>query len=553
MSLPLGEINVLILTDVHSWVGGHNEHEPQLNADYGSVLSFYEQLKDIMKNELDKDLFFVMNGDFRDGTGLSTSPPHALVPILERMPWDAVNMGNHELYDDESLRYITQTGGFVDWWNGAYLTSNIMLSATGEAVGSMYRILKGQYYDVLTFGFIYNMKDNSDLVMVQEVEDVVKMEWFETALRMDYDAILVLAHMDVVDPLVHVILKAIRSFVDENTPVQFVTGHTHYRKFAELDDYSTSFEPGRYLDTIGFVSFPSHETVMDTDNVSMLFNHKFIDANEKKMAEVLGVDKLATPNGIGLSKMIHHTEDTMGLNSLIGCSPHHYILFQGVKEKNSLWGLYLEEVIPFAFFKGNTSKVYIEDSGSLRYDLFDGNTTANDLIAVSPFRDTIYKVAEAVPGVTLLQLTKILNPENSTFYLKDYGLKDYGIAGDITPSNVYDLYTPAFSFEKILSVLANNGWNHTLPKKGLKTKLTTTDLWFEHAAHNWKCAAGGLQAIQGFESSKKGKASTSLLAFLVFALLGVIAFVIYRRRATARDPRPSVYEYSGNLKDFTIT
>jgi hypothetical protein len=40
-------------------------------------------------------------------------------------------------------------------------------------------------------------------------------------------------------------------------PVQFVTGHTHYRGFRVLDDYSTSVEAGRYLDTVGFVSFPS--------------------------------------------------------------------------------------------------------------------------------------------------------------------------------------------------------------------------------------------------------------------------------------------------------
>lgn len=39
-----------------------------------------------------------MNGDFMDGTGISTIPPTELVPILQCMPFDAINAGNHELY-----------------------------------------------------------------------------------------------------------------------------------------------------------------------------------------------------------------------------------------------------------------------------------------------------------------------------------------------------------------------------------------------------------------------------------------------------------------------
>ena len=66
--LPLlSDINVLIVTDTHSWVGGHGAHESKMNADYGDVLSFYERLRSICASQR-KDLFFVMNGDFMDGT-----------------------------------------------------------------------------------------------------------------------------------------------------------------------------------------------------------------------------------------------------------------------------------------------------------------------------------------------------------------------------------------------------------------------------------------------------------------------------------------------------
>jgi 2',3'-cyclic-nucleotide 2'-phosphodiesterase (5'-nucleotidase family) len=69
--LPWGDINVMVLTDVHSWIGGHL-HESDRNADYGDVLSFYERLKKYAKKQ-GRDLWFVMNGDWIHGTGLAST------------------------------------------------------------------------------------------------------------------------------------------------------------------------------------------------------------------------------------------------------------------------------------------------------------------------------------------------------------------------------------------------------------------------------------------------------------------------------------------------
>jgi hypothetical protein len=137
--------------------------------------------------------------------------------------------------------------------------------------------LEGRDSNVLVFGFLYNLPNPSQIVIVAEVvEKVVKEKWFRDALNTErFDSIMVMAHMAYDDPLVVVLLTEIRLYVGHDMPVQFVTGHTHYRRYMDLDPLSTSFEAGRYMDTVGFVSFPTKETARSAagKNASDLFQH----------------------------------------------------------------------------------------------------------------------------------------------------------------------------------------------------------------------------------------------------------------------------------------
>ena len=270
-NLPLGDINVLVLTDTHSWLGGHGEKE-DYDLNYGDVLSFYqilhEEIRALENSDPDKhkhDLFFVMNGDWIDGTGLAMNGnPSYLIPLLQRMPWDAVNVGNHELYKRSVVEYILRPAGFAEWWGSRYLSSNIVKTANKEPMGNRFHIMAGRHSTVLVFGFLYNMQENDPIVTVERVQDTINEGWFEEVLGFEiYDAILVLAHMDHKDSLVQVILNRIRGLVDEDMPVQFITGHTHYRGLSSPDNCSSSFEAGRYLDTVGFVSFPTQDTIRE--------------------------------------------------------------------------------------------------------------------------------------------------------------------------------------------------------------------------------------------------------------------------------------------------
>jgi 2',3'-cyclic-nucleotide 2'-phosphodiesterase (5'-nucleotidase family) len=195
-SLLLGDINLLVLTDVHSWIGGHERHEPSLNADYGHVLSFYLHLKDIIRRRHERrDFFMVMNGDFLDGTGLSTVPPKQLTPLLANMPFSIINVGNHELYHSETVEWISKE--FIPRWRGHYLSSNTLLKATGGPLGNRFTYLQGDHSTLLAFGFLYNFEGNCNTTIVERVQDVVTQEWFVDVLQRQeaYDAILVMAHV----------------------------------------------------------------------------------------------------------------------------------------------------------------------------------------------------------------------------------------------------------------------------------------------------------------------------------------------------------------------
>jgi len=483
--LVLQDINILIVTDVHSWVGGH-PHNDTLNVDYGDVLSFHQRLKTKSISEK-KDLFFVMNGDFVDGTGLSAYPPKDLTPILQHMPWDALTIGNHELYKNATIEYITEPNGFVDFWQGKYLTTNVFLTKTNQPIGSQYRFLQGEFsgHTILTFGFLYDFQNHCQITEVEDVEKVVNKTWFVDVLsgnESSFDSILVLAHMDAYDPLINVILDKIREICGETMPVQFITGHTHKRKFQQMDSFSTSFEAGRFLDTVGFTSLSFNAS-------SANFEHKFIDGDIEDMKELLGMaqsDSFETEAGKNLTNLIVATQEKLGLNVRLGCSPKTYYLSKGLDDPDSLWGLYVKTVIPQAFFKESDSKLFIQKTpGGFRYNLFEGNVTVNDLITITPYNDTLYLVAKGIKGSEFINAFGKPNLVDVNSY--NSALPQMVVAGNVDVDRLYDVYTVDSDVGDTLGLLENATKRIFIP-----TALdgqTTRTLWrsFIKDTDSWQC------------------------------------------------------------------
>ena len=422
-TLPFGDINLVVLTDVHSWVNGHgtNEGPDNLDVGYGDVVSFFERLKEDCYGGSDDtecgDLWLVQNGDWIDGTGLALDgDPSALIPLLERVPFDVLNTGNHELYKDSVVQEMRRPGGFLQWWGHRHLASNIYMNDLSieknnpspsvgkqlEPMSNRYHVLNGRRSTVLVFGFIYNLPNPSDLLFVETVEEAVQEDWFREALTdetIGYNAILVMLHAGHDDPSVEILRESIRRITKEagidpngDLPIQFVAGHTHYRRYAVADPQSTVVEAGRYMDTVGWVSFPNSVTIRNekdrrrrkldsgagnftdsnesmlpsteapavdtaavpqaTSSVTDLFHHVFLDANVATLRESLGLpphgsdDDFQTPLGREVSEFIDETRDSLGLTQHLGCAPQDYQLNVSMAQEDSLWRLHRDEVGP---------------------------------------------------------------------------------------------------------------------------------------------------------------------------------------------------------------
>src|SRR3569623_1870504 len=119
----------------------------------------------MMCHDLIRPMGFLLTSNTWSPIGLALAingDPSHLIPLLEKMPWDAINVGNHELYSDAVIDYMTRPGGFAEWWGTRYLSSNTVHANSKEPIGNRYRLLHGRSGSVLAFGFLYNMTNNGD-------------------------------------------------------------------------------------------------------------------------------------------------------------------------------------------------------------------------------------------------------------------------------------------------------------------------------------------------------------------------------------------------------
>jgi hypothetical protein len=309
-------------------------------------------------------------------------------------------------------------------------------------------------------------------------------------------------------------------------------------------------EAGRFLDTVGFVSFPKQSSYVahsrdENSPSSTLFRHAFLDANKQSLAIALGVDKaadLSVPEGSKLSMFIHDSQRELRLGSILGCSPSTFKLDASPGDPNSLWGLYLNHVVPTQLFKGKSGNVFVQRTGALRYSLFDGQVTMDDVIAVCPFNDTIYQVAKKIRGHILLQIISQANRPVST----GPGLPDFAVSpSHIEPHRDYSIYVPDWSVREMRERIVNATGRIDAPVS--QTRTSTTNLWRDFVVQSWpscdeannydKLVLVGSSVAQ--HSIPRSLSSPALILFVTFFCLQ-----LYRKsRGSRRGTQPLLPQY----------
>ena len=406
------EINLLHLTDVHSFVAG-NRHEG-VDADYGDLTSFVRHMHD-QADARGVDVFVLNTGDLVDGTGMSDATPVAgefLAPILQRIPYDGLTIGNHELYEDSTVDNLRDSG-FLGAFGARVVTSNQQYSGSGAPIGgSRATVLEGRNgARLLAFGFLFDFTGTSPGTHVERVADAVAEPWFAEAVTAHVeavDAIVVLAHMGWTDSAIEVIRAAIRAVAPDPRsaaaiPIAFLAGHTHVRAFRRLDDHAAVLESGRYFDCLGLISFTP-------DDQRTWFEYDYLATNVENLQQLSETtpETFPTAEGAVVKAEIQAVRDAFGLDEVIGCTPpdsgvERYRRASDLAQEDSLWRLALTEVIPAAVFSPprNSSQVLIAGSGGIRYDIFEGDVTRDDTMIVSPFRDQFHSfVSLAASEVT---------------------------------------------------------------------------------------------------------------------------------------------------------
>ena len=169
--LHWGQLNFLHTTDTHGWLAGH-VLDDNYSADYGDFAGFVQKMK-AKADVLGVDLLLIDSGDLHDGTGFGDATPlngQLTLPIFDRLPYDLLSIGNHELYTTQIANDTYHT--FAPRWGGRYVTSNVDFNLTGtpQPFSNRYAYWKSkQGVRIMAFAFIFNFTGNSNATVVTPV------------------------------------------------------------------------------------------------------------------------------------------------------------------------------------------------------------------------------------------------------------------------------------------------------------------------------------------------------------------------------------------------
>ncbi|KAF9925144.1 hypothetical protein BGZ67_008871 [Mortierella alpina] len=435
--------------------------EESYSADFGDFASFLFHMRQ-QANLRQQDLLVVDSGDLHHGTGLTDATEldgQLANPIFEKINYDALSIGNHELMQNSVIEDTFKN--FAPRWGKRYLTSNTFVKdgITNERipVGNLYNKFRLKYGTrVMSYGFIFNFNKTASRAVVEPSSVTVTLPWFQKTLKEDVDMYLIVAHVPIRWPEAMVVVQAIRA-KHPSKPIIFMGGHAHVRDFIQYDARAVGMASGRFLETIGWLSVDGiHDRAcrFETSCVgkNLTISRRYLDNNVhtfKTHSLAHPAQKFDTWKGRQITKEISALRHSLNLTDTIGCAPRHYYLSQyPATDPRSVLHLATSEVLPFAVLersRPHPGVVFIHTL-SHRFDIFKGPFTIDDTFVVSPydyrfvFATVRFKIAKLVlsnlNGV-IAEAPKVRHPPSTRserVYTPGYVTKDdYGYGGDDWP------------------------------------------------------------------------------------------------------------------------
>ncbi|KAJ4137319.1 hypothetical protein NW768_002903 [Fusarium equiseti] len=422
--LTWGQINFIHTTDTHGWIGGHFQ-EPQYSADWGDYISFTKHMRD----EADRkgaDLLVVDTGDRVEGNGLyDASTPKGLFQygIYAEADVDIMCTGNHELYKAYSadMEHNTTVPNYKD----SYLASNLdyIDFNTGDRVPQAPRYkkfkTKNQGLNIVAMGFLFDFTGNANNTVVQPVEQTIKEDWFQEAIREKPDLFVVIGHVGLRMEEFKVIFTAIRR-QNWHIPIAIFGGHAHVRDAVQYDSGAFAMASGRYFETIGWMSIDGiKKGVEGTKEVetaaSPTFTRRYIDNNLYGLHYHTGLNDTTFPteHGKRVSKSITRARSALQLDYKFGCAPKTLWMTRAKHtDEDSIYHWISNQLLPDIVTRKDRKdepRLALFNTGGIRFDIFKGGFTRDSTYAVSPFTSGF----SYIPDVPYKAASKVISLLNS--------------------------------------------------------------------------------------------------------------------------------------------
>lgn len=360
-----------------------------------------------------------------EGNGLyDSSEPKGiyLSEVLRHQHIDVITSGNHELYKQNTSESEFNTT--VPNFRGRYLASNIDIyhPATNELVPLAPRYkkftTKQQNIRIVAFGFLFDFTGNYNNTVVQPVEQTVKEDWFQEAIRdKEVDLFLVAGHVPAHSPEYRAIFREIRR-VHWNIPIQFFGGHQHIRDYAQYDSRAVALASGRFMETIGFMSIDGLSTENQPKAVSSpVFRRRYIDNNLFSFYHHtgLGNDTFATKEGRHVSQLISDARTALHLDTVHGCAPQDLWMSRvPYPNPDSVYTWLETQVLADRLVdesRGSVPTVAILNTGAIRFDIFKGPFTQDTTFIISPFTNR-FRYVKGVPYEKVQLIMEVLNKQS---------------------------------------------------------------------------------------------------------------------------------------------